>query len=503
MVILRSYQTEALDRIADAFAAGRRSPLLVAPTGSGKTVIAAELIRRAVDAGERCLFLAPRRELVHQTCHKLDDLDVRYGVLLAGDPRTNLYSPVQVASVDTLLARVVRQSRLILPRFDLVLVDEAHLGITAARQTLLSRWPDARRIGLTATPTRKDGRALGILYDQLIEVATPAELTAQGHLVPARYFSVSEPDLSRVHTIAGDYHNGELEAAMNRPALVGDVVAHWLAHAATRRTVVFATSIRHSVALAAEFSRAGVAAEHVDAGTPAGDRSEIFQRFRSGGTQVLTNCFLASYGFDLPDLAAVVMARPTKSLMLYLQMLGRGLRPADDKTDCLVLDHAGNVHRHGFAVDERLWTLDGERALVPPEHRVIERPEAKQLTCPDCQCVFTGSRVCPECGYYFAPKGREVQTLDGELVEIGANLPDDQQDRLQFYVELRGIAHEKGFKPGWTAHKFKEQFGTFPPWNWNDLPAAVPSVTTRRWVQSRFIAWRKTRAAGGREKHVV
>ncbi len=495
MVILRDYQHAALDRIAAAFEAGCNAPLLVAPTGSGKTVIAAEIIRRAVEAGDRCLFLAPRRELVHQTCQKLDTLVVRYGVLLAGDPRVHLYAPVQVASVDTLLSRVVRRSRLTLPTFDLVLIDEAHLGITPARQKLLDTWPDAKRIGLTATPTRKDGRALGILYDDLIEVATPAELTAQGHLVPARYFSVSAPDLSRVHTVAGDYHNGELEKAMNRPALVGDVVQHWLAHAATRRTVVFATSITHSVALADEFVRAGVAAEHIDAGTADADRSEIFRRFRSGGTQVLTNCFLASYGFDLPALACVVMARPTKSLMLYLQMLGRGLRPADDKTDCLILDHAGNVHRHGFATDPRIWTLRGDQALVPAIRQAGERVEAKMLTCPDCKCMFTGARTCPICGYYFAPKGREVETLDGELVEIGANISADQQERLAFFGELRGFAREKGFKPAWAAHKFKDRHGGFPPWSWNDQPALAPSITTRRWVQSRYIAWQKGIAA--------
>ncbi|GMW05422.1 MAG: hypothetical protein AMXMBFR8_02190 [Nevskiales bacterium] len=497
MLTLRPYQTAALDRLAAAFAAGHRSPLLVAPTGSGKTVIAAELIRREVSEGRRALFLAPRRELVHQTCDKLDALGVGYGVLLAGDGRVNHYAAVQIASVDTLLSRVVRRRRLTLPPFDLVLVDEAHLGITAARSALLAHWPDARRIGLTATPTRKDGRALGLLYDALLEVATPAELTAAGHLVPARCFSVSEPDLERVHVRAGDYVPSELDRVMNRPALLGDVVGHWLEHAGDRRTVVFATSIQHSVALASEFTRRGVAAEHVDASTPAADRAAIFQRFRTGGCQVLSNCFLASYGFDLPELGCVVMARPTRSLMLYLQMLGRGLRPADGKRDCLVLDHAGNVHRHGFATDERLWTLDGDLALVEPERADArsEPFEAKQLTCPDCQCVFTGSRTCPECGYYFAPRGRRIETLDGELVEIGAHASEETRDRMQFFLELRGFATEKDFKPGWAAHKFRECYSEFPPWGWNDLPAAVPSITTRRWIQSRYIAWRKSREA--------
>ena len=135
---------------------------------------------------------------------------------------------------------------------------------------------------------------------------------------------------------------------MNQPQLMGDVVEHWLRHAADRRTVVFGTSVDHAIALAAAFRAAGVPAEHVDANTPTEEREAVFGRFRAGETQVLTNCFLAAYGFDLPAIAAVVLARPTKSLMLYLQMLGRGLRIDDGKRDCLVLDHAGCVHRFGF-----------------------------------------------------------------------------------------------------------------------------------------------------------
>ena len=433
---------------------------------------------------------------MHQTCHKLDDVGLDYGVLLAGDKRMNLYQPVQVASIDTVLARAVRRDRLVLPDFDLVLIDEAHLSITEARISLLDRWPNALRVGLTATPIRKDGRALGMIYDEMLEVATPAELTALGFLVPARYFSVSEPDLSRVRVVRGDYHEGELEGAMNRPQLVGDIVEHWLQHAGRRRSVVFATSIKHSVALAAQFRAHGVVAEHVDAGTPQSDRDAIFSRFRAGDVQVLTNCFLASYGFDLPALDCIVLARPTRSLMLYLQMLGRGLRPAPDKVDCLVLDHAGNVHRHGFATDDRGWTLDGVRTLDAHEKRAHEkREEARTLTCPDCSCVFTGSRTCPSCGYYFAPKGRIVETIDGELVEIGHHLQREEQEQLDFYLQLRAIAHEKHYKSGFAAHKFKERHGRFPPFAWNDYPPVTPSMETRRWFKSRQIAYAKAQEA--------
>jgi DNA repair protein RadD len=354
-------------------------------------------------------------------------------------------------------------------------------------------WPGAIRVGLTATPTRKDGRALGVLYDALLEPATTAELVRGGYLVPGRYFSVSEPDLARVRTVAGDYHQGELEAAVNRPELVGDVVEHWLKHAAMRRTVVFATSIKHSVALCEEFLRCGVAAEHVDANTPQELRDATFERFRSGQTQVLTNCFLASYGFDLPELSCVVLARPTRSLMLFLQMLGRGLRTAPGKTDCLVLDHSGCVHRHGFAHDARAWTLEGEHALVTRPKAASERRESTQRTCPECSCVFAGARLCPECGFFFAPKGKEVKTLTGELVEIGQHLGRDDQDRLAFFSELRAFAAERNWQPGWAAHKYKEKFGAWPPRGWNATPLVEPSLETRRWVKSQTIRWLKTR----------
>ena len=492
---LRPYQTRAIELLDEAIASGSRSPLLVQPTGSGKTVVATALMRRSVERKQRCLFLAPRRELVTQASRQLARAGIGHGVILAGaDAEGGLYSAVQVASIDTLLSRLVRRSRLaMLSDPHLVIVDEAHLSITLTRQDLLGRWPNAIRLGLTATPTRKDGRALGVLYDRLIEPVTVAELQRDGWLCPARYYSLSAPDLARVKTVAGDYHQGELDEAVNRPKLVGEVVATWLARAGGRRTVVFATSIAHSASLCEEFLRAGVAAEHVDADTPQALRDATFERFRSGQTQVLTNCFLASYGFDLPELSCVVLARPTKSLMLYLQMLGRGLRTAEGKADCLVLDHSGCVHRFGFAHDERAWTLEGERALIERDSASREKHEAKLLTCPECSATFSGARLCPECGYFFAPKGKEIETLDGELVEIGEHLEPEERERMAWYAELRGYAVERGWKLGAAAHRYRERFGAWPPRTWNSSPPARPSDETRRWLKSRSIAYSRAR----------
>lgn len=494
-IALRGYQRDSIRQLDESFCRGQKSPLLCLPTGNGKTVIAAELIRRHVDAGGTALFLAPRRELIWQTTAKLTAIDVKHGVLLAGaDHLRNLYATVQVASIDTLRSRL-RDRKLQLLDPDLVIVDEAHLSVTKNQQKLLDRWPAARRIGLTATPTRKDGRALGTLYDTLIEPVTVAQLIAQGYLVPVRYFSIAEPDLQHVRITASDYNTKDLDAAVNRPELVGDVVQTWLQRAAGRRTIVFASSIVHSVALCEEFLQAGVSAEHVDAATPQADREGSFDRFASGKTQVLTNCFLASYGFDLPTLSCVVIVRPTKSLMLYLQMVGRGLRTAPDKTDCLLLDHAGCVHRHGFAHDARAWTLDGKRSLADPDPNIVhhEMTELRQIDCPECAAVFAGTRTCPECGFYLAPRGRKVKTLDGDLVEIGVGLDRDEIDHMVFHSELRGFAQECGYKSGWAAYKYREKFGEFPLREWNNEPAALPSITTRRWIKSRTIAWQKAR----------
>jgi DNA repair protein RadD len=485
--LLRPYQTEGIDRIESTLASEVRAVLAVAPTGSGKTVIAAELIRRRPE--QTILFLAPRRELIHQTCNKLHDVGVHHGVILAGDKRSDSMARVQVASVDTLIARMLRSDKVKLENVALIIMDEAHIGLTERRQELLTRFPGAKIIGLTATPCRGDGKALGAVYDELVEITNPADLTHDGYLCKARYFSVANPDLRGVRTTAGDYNGRDLEGVMNRPQLVGDIVSHWLKHAGGRRTVVFATSIAHSAALAQEFLNAGVAAEHVDANTTHDDRKAIFERFSNGQTQVLSNCTLASVGFDLPELDCVVFGRPTKSVALYLQMLGRGLRPAPGKSDCLVLDHAGNVHRHGFATDERFWTLHGKYAIdqAKQEAEKAEREERDEvdMECPECKALWRGGGLCPECGWTPPPKQKPVETLDGELIELGQHDTISDAKRLRFYMELVGLAEQKGWKPGFAAYKYRERFGDWPKREWNRYGGVEPRWETIRWVQSQ------------------
>jgi hypothetical protein len=259
--------------------------------------------------------------------------------------------------------------------------------------------------------------------------------------------------------------------------------------------VVFCTSIKHSVAVCEEFLRNGVAAEHVDANTPNDEREDIFARFTSGKTQILTNCFLASYGFDLPALSCVVLARPTKSVMLYLQMIGRGLRPADGKDDCLVLDHSGCVHMHGFVDQDREWSLDGAYTFGDKKTSEggSERREVKPIECPECHSLFSKSPVCPECGYRLKTIGQNIETMDGRLVEIGTGFEVTKpMGNPKFYRELKGMAEERGYKPGWASVNYKEKFGDWPPRDWNGLSALSPSNETRRWIKAKFIAWKRS-----------
>lgn len=492
-IALRDYQAKGIHLLREALSKGARSVLLVAPTGSGKTTWAADMIRSCREKGGRSMFLAPRRELVYQASNRLRSAGIAHGVLMAqAGHLEDLTQSVQVCSIDTLIARMMRQGKQIeLPEFNLILLDEAHLAVTERRKDLLSYWPNAKLVGLTATPIRKDGRALGMMFDDMVQPTSVKELVEIGHLVPARYFSVAKPDLKGVKVTAGDYNAKQLDDAMNKPALVGDVVQHWLEHAATRRTVVFCTSIKHSVAVCEQFMRNGVAAEHVDANTPTDEREAIFKRFTSGKTQVLTNCFLASYGFDLPALSCVVLARPTKSLMLYLQMIGRGLRPADGKKDCLVLDHSGCVHQHGFADQDRAWSLDGLHSFGDKKKRdPKEAKEVVPIECPECKAVFSKSPTCPECGYQLKVIGQMIETTDGKLVEMSTGFEvDKEMGTPQFYQELKSIAEERAYKPGWAAAKYKDKFGDWPPREWNYLEPLPPTVATRRWVKSAFIAW--------------
>jgi superfamily II DNA or RNA helicase len=344
--ILWPFQERLIADIQAEVERGNRRILVVSATGSGKTITASALASNAVAEGQRVLFLDHRVELTEQAAAKLFAAGIDAGIIQAGfRPRPEW---VQVASVQTLHARAVRGRAMKAPDADLVIVDEAHHVRARTYERILDLYPRAVVIGLTATPCRGDGRGLGNSFDVIVEAPQIAERITGGYLVPARIYAPEAPDLTGVRIERGDYREGDLAESMDKPQLVGDIVEHWLRLAARRRTVVFATGVGHSVHLRDEFRRSGVVAEHIDGNTPADERKAILKRLATGEVEVICNCAVLTEGFDCPDMGALVLARPTKSLGLFRQMVGRVLRAAPGKTDAIILDHAGAVYEHGL-----------------------------------------------------------------------------------------------------------------------------------------------------------
>lgn len=452
--VLRDYQVHALDELRACVARKIRSVLLVAPTGSGKTTIAAEMIRGALGRGGAVLFLAHRKELIDQCSARLDTVGVEHGVIMAGHRRVAPGCPVQVASIPTLTRRLDR-----MPRATLVIVDEAHHARAGTYASVLSHYPTAPVIGLTATPWRLDNRGLGELFQDLVVASTPRELITAGHLVPFTGFAYDCPQLDKVKKVGADYNQHGLELVMGRAQLAGNIVEQWLQHCAGQRTVVFAVTVAHSKDLVQRFQAAGVRAEHLDGTTPTHEREGILSRLKSGATHVVSNVNVLTEGWDLPELEVCVLARPTLSVGLYMQMVGRGMRPAAGKGVLRIHDHAGCILRHGLPDQDRDYTLSrdpkkkSDRLVLPPVR-----------TCGQCFAIYpAASRACPSCGYENESAAREIKEVaEADAIpieEMAARITDERSEYLEKQLAL---AAKYGRKPGWAAFRYKERFGCWP-----------------------------------------
>lgn len=470
-VTLRPYQVEAVDRVRSVVRQGCRRVLLVCATGGGKTSIACDLVGRVLERGRRALFVAHRRELITQAYERLRDFGLpesSVGVIMANDPRRRPGALAQVASIDTLRNRAK-------PRADLVVVDEAHRALAASYRDLQEHYSRAVHLGLTATPYRADGRGLGDAYDELVVVTSPRELIAQGYLVEPRVFTVPPsalPDLSAVRTRGGDYDKRSLEGAVDQKALVGNLVEHWRRHADGVRTVVFATSVAHSKHINERFREAGVASEHLDGTTPNDERDALLARLDSGETRVVASVGTLTEGWDQPSVKCAILARPTKSTGLYLQMAGRILRPWQDQ-EAIILDHAGCVMEHGLPQQDREFSLETRKKKTGAGSG---EPPAKM--CIECFAIVPLSvRECPECGTQLGIAEDDVDETPDELVEV--TIDDVQQLEWQ---RLQALASLRGYKPGWAIHRFREKFGEAPS------PAIRASAPSHRSVEEERTA---------------
>lgn len=483
----RPHQQEAISKLRQSLASGKKRPILQAPTGAGKTVIATMVIEGALRKGNRVIFIVPRLSLIQQTVDAFRSEGITgIGVIQGQHELTDYDQPVQVASVQTLARRRP-------PEATLVIVDEAHMDYKAIRK-LMEEWPLVTFIGLSATPWTK---GLGKHWDDLIIVETTQGLISKGHLSPFRVFAPSHPDLTGVKSMAGDYHEGQLAAVMEDGNLIADIVKTWQEKGRNEPTLCFAVNCAHAQKLQKQFEQAGIACGYQDGFTDDVERMLIKQRFERGEYQVVCSVGTLTTGVDW-DVRCIILARPTKSKMLYVQMIGRGLRTAKGKEVCTILDHADNTLRMGFVTDIHYDSLNtgkkGERNNGSSQAK--EEPLPKE--CPKCTFLKAARvHVCPNCG--FKPELQsKVLEVDAELVEVVARAKAkkefSQEDKQRFYSGLIYIAQERRYNPGWAANQFRNKFGIWP----NQLLKipAPPLFDCESYVKSQQIRFAKARSKG-------
>lgn len=490
---LRPYQTEAIQAIRSTIAQGVRRIVLQAATGAGKTKIAAAIVDGALRKGNRLAFVVPAISLVDQTVESFWAEGIRdIGVIQSNHGMTDWSQPVQVCSIQTVA------SRRVFPEAQIVVRDECHTLHKADRDWLTHPdWERTPFIGLSATPW---SRGLGKYFQTLLVAATTQDLISQGYLSPFRVFATGHPDLSAVKTVAGDYHEGQLSNAMQDGSLTADIVQTWKTHWGKDKTLCFAVDRAHAQALQKRFEEAGISCGYQDANTTDTERKEIKRKFHNGEYRIVSNIGTLTTGVDW-DVRCLILARPTKSEILFTQIIGRALRTAPGKQDALILDHSDTTARLGFVTDIHHEHLsDGKPADKSPT-------EAKEPSLPK-ECKSCGVLMpkklaaCPNCGFKPEIESGYIER-DGELVEMKPGVVTKQkrgearvysmEEKTKFFAELKayGIAH--GRKDGWAAWSFKEKFGIWPDWSIKGVPpAAFAGMEVTMWVKSRNIAYAKS-----------
>ena len=407
----RSYQNKIIEEARIFMFQGVKSILITSPTGSGKTVLTANMLKTAESRGMPSMFIVHRRELVKQSAITFSEVGVKYGICAAGfqedrQPKTQHF--IHIASIQTLAKRFHKYRE---P--SLIIWDEAHHCAAATWKKINAAFPKAYHVGLTATPQRLDGQGLKPYFSHMINGPSVEWLIENKYLSPYKLYAPSTVNLAGVHTSMGDYVKSELSGVMDKPSITGDAIKHYKTLANGKRALVFAVSIEHSKHIVEQFKEAGVPAEHIDGKTDVHLRDQAISRFKSGQTKILSNVDLCGEGFDIPAMEAVILLRPTQSLGLYLQMVGRSLRIYPGKTHAIILDHVGACAKHGLPDDPREWTLEG---------RDKKKSNGAGISVRICQKCYSaqrpGTAVCKYCGHEFEIQSREVEQKDGELKEV-------------------------------------------------------------------------------------
>lgn len=495
--VSRPYQQAAIAMVKESIRKGNKRILLVMPTGSGKTHTMAKIAEGAVNKGNKVLASMHRRQLVQQMHDSFLDSGLEPAIIMAG-VESNLDCMVQIVSLAT-YSRRLQLSDLSINRFfidaQVVLLDEAHHALSVTNQRMLKHYQDKIVIGVTATPCLSSGVGMGSYFQDIVHPVGVQSLVDGGFLVPGVYYGPESPDLSGVKTVLGDYEKKSLGEIMEQPKIIGSVVQNWLKIAGDKKTMVFAVNVAHSKALAREFRSFGVNAEHLDAHHDDCERNEVLGRFKRGETQILCNVALFSEGTDIPEIECIDIARPTKSLGLHLQIIGRGARPFPGKDKFIVIDHGGNTARLGFYEDDVEWTLDGKK---PAAHKKQKRvKEKKILTCSECCFVFEARARCPNCFSPVTDFGKKIQEAEGDLVEIGKKKAKaTMAEKQRFFSMLEHYRIIKKYKTGWAAHAYRQRFGCWPK-------GVTASPTPPDEAFMRYMKYQQIRRAKAREKQAA
>ncbi|NJP37167.1 DEAD/DEAH box helicase [Alkalicoccus luteus] len=441
---LRDYQETLIKKIRDSYQRGSRSPCIVLGCGGGKTVLFAFMAEQSQKKGKTVWFAVHRKELLDQTVATFDAFNI---------DRTNIHI-VMIGTVSRNLEKY--------PKPDFIIFDECHFSAARTWQRIIEAFPDAKIAGLTATPSRLDGKPLGETYDDLILGESVRSLIDRGYLAPYKYYAPSVADLSALKKKRGEFDQSQAEELLSQKAVFGDVIKHYSDIAAGKQTICYCSTIKHSEMMAEEFNAAGIHAVHFDGNTPKRERDRIISRFRKGEITVLCNVDLISVGFDCPDVDCCILLRPTDSTALYIQQACRALRYREGKT-AVILDHVNNFERHGLPDDEHEWTL-GEKFKKPKN--VQEDGMFRIRQCEQCFAVYpTEERVCPNCGHELQVQPKEMENIkEIELEEIKREKEEQKKlivldysspDDCRNMEELAAYAERQGYKKGWIYHQGK------------------------------------------------
>ena len=449
---LRSYQIKAIDSLRYSFnTKGKKSPLLVMPTGAGKTVVFAAISKAISQNEKNVLILVHRRELIDQASKKLKNIGVNHGVIAAKYESSQ--NNIQIASVQTLIRRLVTNK--FNPHY--IIIDEAHHAAAGSWRKIIEHFKDAYKIGCTATPIRLDGRGLADYFDDLVKGPGVAKLIKDKYLAPYKVFAPPlKINLDKVKTLGGDYQKKELEKQIDSADIIGDAVQQYKKHADGLPAIAFCISIKHATDVCNKFKDAGYKAAIVHGDMKVDDRDKAIKGLGNGKIQILTSVDVISEGTDVPDVSAAILLRPTKSEGLYLQQVGRVLRPKEGKT-AIILDHVNSTRTHGFVDDKREWSLHSQKKKKK-KGEVAPHVE----TCKKCFATYKPTPVCPVCGYQAENRERFIKQEEGELEELKRKETEKKQQKLLIATaktleELEMVAKILGYKKGWAYRVYESR----------------------------------------------